>query len=483
MVWNVVLVGVEIVAWLIPFIMLFIVPVNRKPSSATAWLLLMFLLPFVGIVIFLLIGSPKLPRRRREEQQRVSELIEQVVSRLQTKEDLLTLVDPPLPSRYKPLMQLMANLGALPAFAGNQVELLPDYTQMLQVIAAEIDQAREYVSLEYFALCRDRETEPVFAALLRAHRRGVRVRVLMDQLGSRKYPHYKRMRKELREAGIEYFIMLPISLFGAKYARVDLRNHRKIVVVDGHTAFTGSQNMIKRTYFRKDGIYYDELVARVRGPVAMQFQAVFLTDWGAEAGELPQMTSLPALPTQAGQSLCQVLPSGSGFEYENNLKLFVSLFYLARQRVVIANPYFVPDDALMTAIISASQRGVEVTLINSEAADQFLVSHAQRSYYEELLKAGVKIYWYPAPALLHSKHFSVDDDLAVIGSSNLDMRSFHLNMEVTLICYDPAIVASLRSIEAGYLRKSRQIQLSAWQQRSALTKLAENIARLTSDLQ
>jgi len=241
--------------------------------------------------------------------------------------------------------------------------------------------------------------------------------------------------------------------------------------------------MIKRTYFRKDAIYYDELVARVRGPVAMQFQAVFLTDWGAEAGELPQMANVPALLMYAGQSLCQVLPSGSGFEYENNLKLFVSLFYLARQKVVIANPYFVPDDALTTAIISAAQRGVEVTLINSEASDQFFVSHAQRSYYEELLKAGVKIYWYSAPALLHSKHFSVDDDLVVIGSSNLDMRSFHLNMEVTLICYDPAIVASLRSIEADYLRRSRQIQLCAWQQRAPGTRFAENIARLTSALQ
>jgi len=185
----------------------------------------------------------------------------------------------------------------------------------------------------------------------------------------------------------------------------------------------------------------------------------------------------------AGDILCQVLPSGSGFESENNLKLFTSLIHAAQKTLVICNPYFVPDDSLMTAITSAAQRGVDVKLINSEVSDQFLVSNAERSYYEDLLHAGVKIYQYKAPILLHAKTMSIDDDIAVIGSSNLDMRSFQLNLEVTLIGYASEVVADLRQIEANYSRKSKQVNLGEWKTRSAGKILFENISRLTSALQ
>jgi cardiolipin synthase len=150
---------------------------------------------------------------------------------------------------------------------------------------------------------------------------------------------------------------------------------------------------------------------------------------------------------------------------------------------VITNPYFVPDDALMTAITSAAQRGVDVTLLNSAVSDQFFVSHAERSYYEDLLDSGVQIYQYNAPILLHSKLISIDDAIAVIGSSNLDIRSFQLNLEVTLVCYDASVVADLRQIEAAYIRKSRLVNLDEWETRTLKEKLFENISRLTAALQ
>jgi cardiolipin synthase A/B len=233
-------------------------------------------------------------------------------------------------------------------------------------------------------------------------------------------------------------------------------------VIDGQVGFTGSQNMIKRNYFRKDSIYYDELVAKVTGPIAAQLEGAFRTDWYSETGVLLNNDTAPEtalVPVAAGDILCQVLPSGSGFENENNLKLFTSLIHAAQKTLVICNPYFVPDDSLMTAITSAAQRRVDIKLINSEVSDQFLVSNAERSYYEDLLNAGVKIYQYNAPILLHSKTMSIDDDIAVIGSSNLDMRSFQLNLEVTLICYDSKVVADLRQIEANYICKSKQVNL------------------------
>jgi cardiolipin synthase len=227
-------------------------------------------------------------------------------------------------------------------------------------------------------------------------------------------------------------------------------------------------------------------VVRVAGPAAAQLNAAFITDWYAETGVALTRQANPddvLFPPAHGDVLCQVLPSGSGFENENNLKLFTALIHAAQRKLVITNPYFVPEDSLLTAISSAAQRGVDVTLINSEVADQFLVCHAQRSYYEELLDAGVRIYWYRPPILLHSKTMSVDDDIAVIGSSNLDIRSFTLNLEITLVAYDQKVVADLRQIEAGYIDRSTPVQLGEWQTRPVTSKLAENMARLTAALQ
>jgi len=340
--------------------------------------------------------------------------------------------------------------------------------------------------MEYYTISRDEETEGVFAAMERAVSRGVKVRVMMDHPGSRKYPNFKELQEHLTAVGIENHLMLPLHFPGANYTRPDLRNHRKIVVIDGQIGYTGSQNLIKRNYFRKDAIYYDELVARVSGPVVTELEAAFLTDWYSETGSLLDKRTAPETelnPKKSGDMLCQVLPSGSGFQNENNLKLFTSLIHAARHTLVITNPYFVPDDALTTAITSAAQRDVCVTLINSAASDQFFVSHAERSYYEQLLKAGVKIYQYKAPILLHAKHITIDDDIAVIGSSNLDIRSFQLNLEVTLVCYDPRVVAALRQVEAQNLLKSKQVNPGEWETRAIREKFFENISRLTAALQ
>jgi cardiolipin synthase len=310
------------------------------------------------------------------------------------------------------------------------------------------------------------------------------VRVLYDPVGSRKYPPYRATLRRMQAAGISAYPMLPLYRLD-DVNRPDLRNHRKIVVIDGEIAYTGSLNLIHRAYHRRDNLYYDELMARVRGPAVDALDAVFRTDWYSETG---QRLTDPDDPLNAieftpdGTSLCQVLPSGSGFERENNLRLFVDLVHAAREKLVICNPYFVPDEALMMAVISVALRGVEVTLFSSEARDQFLVAYAQRSYYEELLRAGVKIRLYRTPILLHTKTISVDNDIAVIGSSNMDMRSFELNLEVTLLCYDPRVVADLRRAEAAYAARSRELTLNEWRRRPLHKRLFENLTRLMSPL-
>ncbi len=211
-----------------------------------------------------------------------------------------------------------------------------------------------------------------------------------------------------------------------------------------------------------------------------------MTDWYTETNELlvdelPSETRVP--PSATGDVLCQTLPSGPGFPDENNLKLYTELIHAAKHKLTIANPYFVPDDSLMTAMTTVAERGVDVTLISSEIGDQFLVYNAQRSYYEQLLRAGVKVYLFKSPSLLHAKHLTVDDDIAVIGSSNLDIRSFTLNLEVTLICYDRSVVADMQPVFGSYLKRSKQVHLHEWMTRPLLARLKENLSRLTAALQ
>jgi cardiolipin synthase len=286
--------------------------------------------------------------------------------------------------------------------------------------------------------------------------------------------------------------MLPIRPLKGDLRRPDLRNHRKILVVDGAVAFTGSQNLTEPGYNKpknhKIGREWVELMARVRGPAVRQLNVVFATDWFSETGEnlrslLSQPPPVPAVAEGAADVAAQVVPSGPGFTTENNLRLFNSMVYAAERRLSLTSPYFVPDESLLYAVTTAAQRGIDVELFVSATADQFMVFHAQRSYYDALLTAGVRIWLYPEPYVLHAKHFTVDDSLAVIGSSNMDMRSFALNYEVVLMVTGPDVVRELSAVQDTYRAISAELTLTQWRKRSWGAKYVDNVMRLTAALQ
>jgi cardiolipin synthase A/B len=477
-----------ILSYLIGILALFIVPANRKPGEATAWLLLIFLAPILGAILFLLLGNPKLSKWRRDQQRAMNQHIKDAVEKAGQVPALAPIVDPPLPSRFEPHVNLIAQLTGMPAMAGNTVELLSDYIGAIDQIVQDIDAAKRFVHVEYFMFADDTVGSRVIDALIRARERGVVCRVLIDHLSNLTLQW--AVLKRLGSVGIPVQRMLPFDPFHNEWNRLDLRNHRKIVVVDGNVAFTGSHNLIEDNYHKrkniKNGVHYLELVVRVTGPVVREFNAAFITDWYSETEDLLDENTAPEMSVRTpvtGEALCQVLPSGPGFDHNNNLMLFVALLHAARRRITIVNPYVVPEGSLLLALTSAAQRGVEVTILVSEIGDQFFVYNAQASYYEELLKAGVKIYRYQSPMILHSKSITIDDDIAVISSSNMDIRSFQLNLEVTLVCYDTQVVADVRKLEEEYLRCSSLLELDAWQARPLHTKLFNNIARLTSTLQ
>ena len=460
-----------------------IVPRNRRPTAAMAWLLAIYFIPLIGVFLFLLIGNPRLPRKRRRKQERINGYIHDTGTSL----DFGTL-RPNAPEWFTSMVTLNRNLGAMPLAGDNGAHLIPDYQESLDAMADAMRAATRYVHVEFYILQADAATDNFFRAMEETCARGVTVRVLMDHWANRSKPFYKQTLKRLDAMGAQWHLMLPVQPFKGKYQRPDLRNHRKLVVVDGRVAFMGSQNVTDSTYnLRKNikrGLHWVDLMVRLEGPVVASVNAVFLSDWYSETDEvLTEEIDLFDVRSGPGDLDCQIVPSGPGFEFENNLRLFLGLMYYAQRKVIIVSPYFVPDEGLLLAITTACHRGLEVELFVSEEGDQAIVYHAQRSYYEVLLRAGVKIWMYKRPYILHSKSMTIDDEVAIIGSSNMDMRSFGLNMEVSMLVRGEEFIREMRSVEDMYRNLSRELTLEEWEKQPLRSTVLDNLARLTSALQ
>ena len=460
-----------------------IVPRNRRPTAAMAWLLAIYFIPFVGVFLFLLIGNPRLPRKRRRKQAAINEYIHDTSESLE-----FGTLRPNAPDWFRALVRLNRNLGAMPIAGDNAATLIADYQQSLDAMADAIRGAERYVHVEFYILQSDDSTDNFFRALEEVAERGVVVRVLLDHWANRGKPFYRKTLRRLDAMGAHWHLMLPVQPLRGRWQRPDLRNHRKLLVVDGDVAYMGSQNVTDSSYnLRKNirrGLHWVDLMVRFEGPVVASINAVFLSDWYSETDEtLRDEIDLFSVTTGPGDLDCQVVPSGPGFDFQNNLKLFLGLLFAARERIIIVSPYFVPDEALLLAITTACQRGVHVELFVSEEGDQAMVYHAQRSYYEALLRAGVVIWMYRKPFILHSKSVTIDDEVAVIGSSNMDMRSFGLNLEVSMLVRGEEFVRDMRAVEDAYRTLSRELTIEEWRQQPLRSTILDNLARLTSALQ
>ncbi|WP_454171048.1 cardiolipin synthase [Microbacterium maritypicum] len=459
-----------------------VIPRNRRPTAAMAWLLAVFFIPFVGVFLFLVIGNPRLPRARRRKQDQINEYIAETSEHLH-----FGTLRPNAPSWFGPIVQMNQKLGALPLSGDNGAHLISDYQESLDEMAEAIRTAQEYVHVEFYILQSDAATDNFFRALEEVRARGVEVRVLLDHWANRGKPRYKQTIARLNAMGADWHLMLPVQPLKGKMQRPDLRNHRKLLVVDGNIAFLGSQNVTDSTYNLKKnirrGLHWVDLMVRLDGPVVLSVNAVFVADWYSETDTVLEGIDIAHANIGSGDLDCQVVPSGPGFEVENNLRLFLALLYAAKKKIMIVSPYFVPDEALLLAVTAAVDRGVHVELFVSEEGDQAMVYHAQRSYYEVLLKAGVRIWMYRKPYILHTKTLTIDDEVTVIGSSNMDMRSFGLNLEVSMLVRGEEFVAEVREVEDEYRSLSRELTLEEWMQQPLRSTVLDNLARLTSALQ
>ena len=451
------------VEWAIRIGALAVVPLRRTAAATRGWLLLIFFLPLPGLILYLSIGRPRFPQWRMERFKSLLPFFEEVCARLAD-------VTPPA----DPIASLVRDLGHLPAVDGNRIELIDDYDAVIERLVADIDSARRHVRLLVYLFADDAVGRQVLDALARAVARGVPCQVLFDPVGSHRWR--RAVRRRMRADGVDVREALPFRLIRGRTRR-DMRNHRKLFVIDGEIGFAGSQNIVAKD-FRK-GIVNRELVARATGPIVAEMEAMIRADWFLETGAMPQNELI--VPAAAGEARAQILPSGADYPLQGFETLLVWQLHQACDHVVIVTPYLIPDEDVLGAMRTAVARGVTIDMIVSEVVDQRLVHLAQCSNYEDLLAAGVRIHLF-RDFLLHAKNVSIDRRLAIVGSSNVDLRSFQLNEEVSLLLHDAASVATVERIQRGYLDASDAVDLAVWRRRARVRRLAESLARLVSPL-
>lgn len=460
--------------WAIRVVMLMVVPFRRSPDAARSWLTLVFFLPVPALAVYLLIGRPTYPRWRSDRFAKLPKLLAAATREIAHSHFCRR---PSLPDNLAEPALLVEKLGQFPTLAGNDVEICTDYDQVIDGIVSDIGRAKRSVHLLFYIFADDAAGRRVMEALGQAARRGVACRVLIDAVGSRRWS--RRVVKILAPEGVDVRLALPVGLLRRRSARADLRNHRKIVVVDSRIGYVGSQNILEAG--RDPGLVNEELMVRVTGPVVLELQTVFAADWFMETDQVLDAPVLFPHRAPGDGAVAQILASGPDYPDAGVGLLVAALIHGARERVVITTPYFVPDEALLQALKTAVLRGVKVSLVVPDGTDHLLVKLAQQSYYSELLHFGARVHFYK-DRFLHAKHITIDEEIALIGSSNVDIRSFVLNAEVSLIVYDRSTVRRLRLEQDRYFEMSTVLTREAWENRSILTKTCENLARLAAPL-
>ncbi len=430
---------------------------HRQPESRMAWLVVVATVPYVGVIAYLLLGETNIGRARAG---RLANALRQLVPPGDAAGAMGPEQLPQCTERFEPLFKVGLSISGYPPVGGNRAQLMKDADAAIDAMVADIDAARHHVHLVFYIWLDDGNGNKVADALMRAVRRGVTCRAMVDDLGSRDLVR-SPLWAQMTAAGVQTARALVIGnpLLRIFKGRVDLRNHRKILVIDNAIAYCGSQNCADAAFLPKAKYApWVDTVMRFEGPVAWQSQHLFAGDWMANTHD--DLSRIFQEPRMAGQSgfTAQVIATGPTARNSAMPEMFESLMYAARRELFITTPYYVPNGAIQAALCAASNRGVATSIIFPARNDDFAVGAASRSYYEALLMAGVRIYEY-RPGLLHAKTVTVDGEVALIGSANLDRRSFDLNYENNILFQDRALTSELRARQAVFQQHARQVTL------------------------
>jgi cardiolipin synthase len=446
------------------------------PGATWAWLGVVFLHPYIGGILYILIGETRLSPRR-------AELHRNIVAQFRSpgtvsgKSEGVGGFD----ALYKPMVLQAEKISGMPIRAGNALEVYQESAQFVDRLVADIDAARTRVHLLYYIFRADETGRRVGDAVIRAAGRGVACRVLADAVASRWFFRPGGMAGRLSDAGARVAAALPVASLRQGLPRMDLRNHRKLAVIDGSLAYVGSHNLINPDYGHNRCGPWVDATARVTGPVVTELESVFCEDWAFESGEMVErlFPDGPA-PVEGGVPM-QVVPTGPSPSDETYRRVLLAAIQSARSQLILTTPYFVPDEPALVSLMMAADRGVDVKLILPQRPDHFFTAAAGRAHFSRLMEAGVSIHLYK-PGLLHTKSTTVDNAFVLFGSANLDVRSFNLNFELSVLIYDRAMTGQMRDIQLNYLKDSVPLSPKEWSRRSAFKVYADGAVSLLSPL-
>jgi len=466
-----------VVGTLAVFTAIVIILERRDPAKTLAWVLIMIFLPILGFILYLVIGRQFRKRRMTAKKKALNEYIYPLDGKFPiTEKDL-----PQIAGAKERLIKLIINNADFPLTLHNEVTVLTDGAEIFPAFIQAIEGAKQHIHLEIYILRNDGIGSRISELLLAKAKAGVKVRIIIDGIGSRKLPPEYLGR--MRAAGIEIHHFFPVRL-PFLHSRINYRNHRKILVVDGHTGFVGGCN-IGDEYLGLDPQigYWRETHLKITGTAVYFLQRIFLQDWYFVTGQsleevLPEVTPHP--PEQELR-LVQITASGPDTHWEAIMQVYYYAIATAQKSVYLTSPYFIPNESILTALKTAALSGVDVKLLLPQKPDHWVVFWAAMSYLEELIEAGVEVYLYQH-GFLHSKVLTVDGTIASVGSANMDQRSFNLNFEVNALIYDEKITARLEEDFRRDLSRSCRLELDYFKNRPLRHKMIESIARLLSPM-
>lgn len=462
---------------------------QKNYGVALAWLVILFVAPLIGLIAYLIIGEPKLGRRREKRKQELAAFYRDYVERHVHNENEQLNLKP----NWQALAQLAQTTTGFGVLSGHQCQLLNDTDSMIEAMVADIEQAQRTVVLMFYIIEPKGKVELLLHAVEQAALRGVKCEIMADGIGSSEFfstAWYRRLQK----SGVVLHQSLSIGLIKTILVRCDLRNHRKALIVDEDIAYTGSYNLVDPRVFKQDsGVgQWVDVMLRIRGPVVVHLLAMFHADVAVEKkqrfaeveslwSEHQSFIQFDALSDKSASSVLQLIPSSPDQNHYVFYDVLICALHQAQRSIVLTTPYFVPDEPLLLALTTAARRGVSVTLIVPEKVDSFLVRYASHAYYRVLLNSQVCIAQFQG-GLLHTKSVVIDEEFALFGTVNLDMRSFYLNLELTMALYSQPEVRAVALQQQAYLKDCEYIDATRWQQRSVWRTLLENTVRLMSPL-
>jgi len=448
---------------------------HRDPASRIAWIVVILAIPLAGILAYLLLGETNIGRKRADRVRRIIADLPDIAS--------IPGFDAPeatakIEEGYQPLFRTGQSISGFGPVGGNSATLTPDSNATIEAMVRDIDLAKKHVHLMFYIWLPDGNGTRMAQALMRAARRGLACRAMVDDLGSRALIR-SRLWHEMEAAGVKLARALPVGnpLVRMFSGRIDLRNHRKILVIDNRVTYCGSQNCADPEFLPKAKYApWVDAVMRFEGPIVRQNQYVFAGDWMAFCDEDIRDVLLEPLETPAPGFPALVIATGPTARYSAAPEMFVTLMYSAQRELFVTTPYYVPVESIQAALCAAGNRGVDVTIVFPARNDDFAVGATSKSYYADLLAAGVKIYEYEA-GLLHTKSVTLDGEVTLIGSANMDRRSFDLNYESNILLHDPDLTAAMRERQLSYLADARRVTMDEvadwpWQRRLLNNALA-----------